>query len=116
MRTQRIRTHKEHGVGNLMLTDAASKNDDASFSCLDAEVVEFTNVFHQVDDESRRLVRVEVQHVSKRAVGQSRAEYRDLVLRGEQLSEDCNHGHADHGRAHLGRPVEHAALVVDLQS
>lgn len=82
----------EVGVGDVVLDEAAADDEHARGRGGDAETVDAADVLHNVEDETRVLVRVEEEHVADGAVGERRAEDRDVVA---------------------GGPVQHGGLVVD---
>lgn len=68
------------GIADMVLDDASSQDNDSSLLGKDSLVVHAANVRHNVDDQTGVLVRVEVDHVAQGSIGQSWAEYWDVVL------------------------------------
>jgi hypothetical protein len=56
-------THEKHGIRYLVLADSSTQNDHTGLLCVNTYIVQSSDVAHDVDDESRVLVRVKVKHV-----------------------------------------------------
>lgn len=59
-----LRTYEKHSICYLVLTHSSAQNNHARLLCVDAEVIQFSDVANNIDDEPRVFVGMEVQHVS----------------------------------------------------
>lgn len=85
-----------------MVFDHASAHDDhARFARKNSSVIDTPDVGCDVDDETGILVRVEIDHIAKRAIGNGGAVDRDVVARAPVVdggwfmdleAEAMNHG------------------------
>ena len=57
--------YDKHRVGDLVFANSTPKNYHSSFSGRARELVQITDVLHNIDYETRRPERVEIQHISQ---------------------------------------------------
>lgn len=83
-------TYEKHAVGNLVLADTPAENDHAGFLDFEGHVVETSDVRHEVDNERHfGFVGMCPEHVTETAVGQSRTENGNVVLREIDINIFC---------------------------
>lgn len=58
-------THEQHGIRDLVLTDPSPEYDHARLFRPYAHVVQPSDIAYDVDDQSRVLVGVKVDHVAQ---------------------------------------------------
>ena len=75
-----------------MFAYATAQNDHPSFLGVERNVIQRPYISNDVDDKTRRAERVKVDHVAERAISQSRAKYRDVVLRAVRTGRDGAYG------------------------
>lgn len=78
--------HDEHCVCDLVLADTPAKNDHTRLDGCTSELIQGSNIANYVQDETRRLERMEVDHISDGAIRQGGTEDGDVVL---QQAQQC---------------------------
>lgn len=73
--------YNQHGIGNLMFADTASKNNHACLLRLTRKLVQGADVCDDIQNQSRRPEGVEIYHVSNRTICERGAEHGYIVLR-----------------------------------
>ena len=76
----KLDTYDKHRVGDLMFAHSTTKNYHPGFPGPTSELVQITDVLHDVDYETRRPERVEIHHVTERTVSECGAEHGDVIL------------------------------------
>lgn len=75
-----ITTHHEIGIANMMLDYTTAQNNHARLLGMHGLVVDATNIGHQVQNKARTFVRVKINHVTQRAVGDGRTVDWNVIL------------------------------------
>ena len=81
-------THNQHCISDLMFAHSSTKDDHPCLFGGPRQLVEASDILHDVDHKSRVPERVEIDHVSKGAICQRRAEHRNVILGGQARRRD----------------------------
>lgn len=91
-----------------MLAYSSTENNHSSFSRLSRELIECTDVAHDIHNQSRITEGVEVDHISQRTVSKRRTKDRNIVLEGFVQHRIC----ATRIGIHFVGPVIYRFLVI----
>lgn len=108
----RLVTHNQHGISNLVLTNSSPKDNHSSLARLPRQLVQTSNVLNDIEQKPRVPEGVEIDDIANGTISKRRAEDGNIVL--EKFIESVS-DEVDLSNYFIG-PIIDRLFVVDLFS